>query len=114
MAHSEGPGTTSVADPSVMADTGDYDGSSRHQHGRRGGLILFPDQEHPVFNTSSLIGERVDIPPHTDAWARGDRHGLVAKVTDTFLHVVLDHSGRIDRFPVNGGHPDLTRTDVAR
>ena len=50
---------------------------------------------------------RVQIPAYTDHWMRGDRYGVVVKVTvgtrkmrgaDGIYHVKLDRSGKVVRF----------------
>lgn len=73
---------------------------------------------------SHLIGCRVQIPVHTNAWMRGDRYGEIVKVTDrqpvmrlaasgrvhavaasrsavSTAYVRLDRSGRVCRFDVD-------------
>jgi hypothetical protein len=42
---------------------------------------------------------RVQSHPATDAWAAGDRYGAVVKVDTRYVHVRMDRSGRVRRFP---------------
>jgi RNase P/RNase MRP subunit p29 len=41
-----------------------------------------------------LIGKRVEIAPHYDAWMMGDRFGEVVKVTPSYVFVKMDRSGK--------------------
>ena len=48
------------------------------------------------------IGERVELSPGTDAWARGDRYGEIVAVVErcgqvTSVRVKMDRSGRVLR-----------------
>jgi len=40
------------------------------------------------------VGQRVQIPAHTDAWMRGDRYGAVAEVNGSGVIVQMDKSER--------------------
>jgi hypothetical protein len=45
-----------------------------------------------------IIGMRVEIPPHLDAWMRGDRYGEIVstmKTKPSFARVKLDKSGKV-------------------
>lgn len=42
--------------------------------------------------------DRVEIPPHTDAWMRGDRYGEVVQVSGDNVKVLMDKSGKTLRF----------------
>lgn len=53
-------------------------------------------------------GDRVEIPPHTDAWMRGDRYGEVTQVSGDNVKVLMDKSGKTLRF--NGRDADDLRT----
>lgn len=39
-------------------------------------------------------GNRVELCPSTDTWARGDRFGTVRRIGRKWLHVEMDRSGR--------------------
>lgn len=44
------------------------------------------------------VGTRVELPPHTDTWMRGDRYGaVVGGTTGRAVRIRLDMSGRIIR-----------------
>ena len=45
------------------------------------------------------VGERIELHPATDAWARGDRYGSITKATAKYYHISMDRSGRILRVP---------------
>ena len=53
----------------------------------------------------SDIGKRVEIAPHLDEWMRGDRFGAIERVTRRSIHVRMDKSGRLLKFPFQG-HSD--------
>jgi len=43
-----------------------------------------------------LIGRRVEIPVHTDAWMRGDRYGeITATLPADMIEVTMDKSDRV-------------------
>ncbi|MEU9405531.1 hypothetical protein AB0E08_07490 [Streptomyces sp. NPDC048281] len=42
---------------------------------------------------------RVQVPPHTDTWMRGDRFGEIVKTGRKYDHVKMDKSGRTLKFP---------------
>lgn len=44
-------------------------------------------------------GLRVEVPAHYDCWMMGDRFGTVEKVTRLKVHVLMDRSGKVRRFP---------------
>lgn len=46
------------------------------------------------------IGDRIQMHPATDAWMKGDRYGIVVKVTKRSIHIELD-SGRVIRVASN-------------
>lgn len=52
----------------------------------------------------SDVGKRVEIGAHLDDWMRGDRYGTIERVTRQSIHVRLDKSGRLIRFPFQGSH----------
>jgi hypothetical protein len=41
-----------------------------------------------------VVGDRVEIAPHTDTWMRGDRYGTVAALGRRLVAVKFDRSGR--------------------
>lgn len=45
------------------------------------------------------VGDRVEIHPRFDDWMRGDRYGVIQRITSrrgvTVYHVNLDKSGRV-------------------
>jgi hypothetical protein len=43
-------------------------------------------------------GTRVEIAPHFDLWARGDRYGEVIKSSKLGVYVKMDKSGKTLRF----------------
>lgn len=47
---------------------------------------------------AALAGRRVEIPPHTDAWMRGDRYGTIEKATTEGALVRMDKSRHALRF----------------
>ena len=47
---------------------------------------------------SVKVGDRIQLPPHTDAWMMGDRYGTVVKVGRSIIHVKMDRSGRVRWF----------------
>lgn len=58
----------------------------------------------PYSGTGDLLlllyspGDRVELAPHTELWARGERFGTVAPVESLrFVHVTLDRSGKTVR-----------------
>lgn len=49
--------------------------------------------------TRGGFGPRVESHPATDAWIMGDRYGTVVKVGAAYVHVRMDRSGRVRKFP---------------
>lgn len=47
-----------------------------------------------VADQPARVGDRIQTLPHTDMWVRGDRFGVVEKVTASRVWVRLDRSGR--------------------
>lgn len=48
---------------------------------------------------SYLVGKRIEISPHFDAWMQGDRFGEITKVTSKYITVKMDRSQRVLRLP---------------
>jgi hypothetical protein len=48
---------------------------------------------------SFAVGQRVEISPAYDWWARGDRYGEITKKTNKAIHVTLDKSKHVLRIP---------------
>ena len=46
-----------------------------------------------------VVGDRVELHPATDAWARGDRYGQIVRRGTKFYHVAMDRSQRVLRVP---------------
>lgn len=58
---------------------------------------------HPT--NHRLVGTRVEIPVHTDAWMRGDRYGEITRVSPAeYLTVEMDRSGRKLTFHIDSVH----------
>ncbi|PSL04116.1 hypothetical protein CLV30_106119 [Haloactinopolyspora alba] len=47
------------------------------------------------------IGQRVEAHPATDAWMSGDQFGNVQKIGRKYVHVLMDRSGRVRKFPAD-------------
>lgn len=47
------------------------------------------------------VGDRVQIPAHSDHWMRGDRYGEVVKVSGNVAHVKLDKSEKTVKFSLD-------------
>ena len=45
------------------------------------------------------IGTRVQADPACDCWMMGDRFGTITKITSRSIHVKMDRSGKIRKFP---------------
>lgn len=43
---------------------------------------------------SSLIDQRIEMPPHTHEWLSGDRYGRVTHVDGRRVYILLDKSSR--------------------
>ena len=41
-----------------------------------------------------VVGDRVEVAPHTDTWMRGDRYGEVVSFGKRLVAVKFDRSGR--------------------
>ena len=55
-----------------------------------------------TFSGQAQNGCRVEIPPHTDEWMRGDRYGeVIHGLKKGFVHIKLDKSGKTIRIPHN-------------
>jgi hypothetical protein len=54
-------------------------------------------------HSPELVGLRVEIAPHLDAWMMGDRYGTIERVTAAHVFVRMDRSGKVRR---------IRRTDV--
>jgi hypothetical protein len=48
-----------------------------------------------------MLGRRVQVHPGCDCWMQGDRYGVVVKVGRRLIHVRMDRSGRVRRFPLD-------------
>jgi hypothetical protein len=46
----------------------------------------------PRITAEFVVGNRVQLAPHTDRWMRGDRFGTIVKVTHKLVHVKMDKS----------------------
>ena len=51
-------------------------------------------REMEARQANPLIGKRVEIPVHTDAWMRGDRYGEITSAKGDRIVVKLDKSER--------------------
>lgn len=50
------------------------------------------------------VGQRVELHPATDRWMRGDRFGEITLVGPEVVYILMDKSGRTQRFyPHNVG-----------
>jgi len=49
----------------------------------------------PLKTAGFVAGSRVELAPHTDRWARGDRYGEIVKVTRKLVHVRMDKSEQV-------------------
>ena len=41
-----------------------------------------------------LVDKRIELPPHTDEWMRGDRYGRITAVDGQRVFILLDKSSR--------------------
>ena len=53
-----------------------------------------------ISDASSAIGRRVQTQPPSDAWMSGDRFGENFKDGWKFVHVRMERSGRVFKFPI--------------
>lgn len=64
--------------------------------GRSGDPSVLPGQMN-MFLAVRKVGERVELAPHLDLWAAGDRFGTIESIGRFYLHVRMDKSGRTVR-----------------
>lgn len=86
----------------VLADFGEYpsqgDAIAQATRWAESNGHAVTDKPLPYFETStaiakSMVGKRVEIPVHYDAWARGARYGVVSSVAadGDFIRIKMDH-----------------------
>jgi hypothetical protein len=45
------------------------------------------------------VNQRVQSHPATDCWMRGEKFGTVTQIGRKYIHVLMDRSGKVRRFP---------------